>query len=51
MFNFLARFHFSVSYSASVKGTVANSMLASLYFCFEITSLTIKCKDSETINV
>ena len=27
MFNFLARFHFSVSYSASVKGTVANSML------------------------
>ena len=26
-FNFLARFHFSVSYSASVKGTVANSML------------------------
>ena len=27
MFNFLARFHFSVSYSASMKGTVANSML------------------------
>ena len=27
MFNFLARFHFSVSYSASVKGIVANSML------------------------
>ena len=26
-FNFLARFHFSVSYSASVKGIVANSML------------------------
>ena len=26
-FNFLARFHFSVSYSASVKGTVSNSML------------------------
>ena len=26
-FNFLARFHFSVSYSASVKGTLANSML------------------------
>ena len=26
-FNFLARFHFSVSYSASVEGTVANSML------------------------
>ena len=26
-FNVLARFHFSVSYSASVKGTVANSML------------------------
>ena len=26
-FNFLARFHFSVSYSAIVKGTVANSML------------------------
>ena len=26
-FNFLPRFHFSVSYSASVKGTVANSML------------------------
>ena len=50
-FNVLARFHFSVSYSASVKGTVANSMLASLYFCFEITSLTLKCKDSETINV
>ena len=27
MFNFLAQFHFSVSYSASVKGTVAKSML------------------------
>ena len=27
MFNFLARFHFSVSYSASVKGPVANSIL------------------------
>ena len=26
-FNFLARFHFSVSYSASVKGTSSNSML------------------------
>ena len=26
-FNFLAQFHFSVSYSASVKATVANSML------------------------
>ena len=26
-FNFLARFHFSVSYSASVKGTVANTVL------------------------
>ena len=26
-FNFLARVHFSVSYSASVKGTVVNSML------------------------
>ena len=26
-FNVLARFHFSVSYSASVKGTVANGML------------------------
>ena len=26
-FNFLARFHFSVSSSASVKGTVANSLL------------------------
>ena len=26
-FNFLARFHFSVSYSAIVKGTVANKML------------------------
>ena len=25
--NFLGRFHFSVSYSASMKGTVANSML------------------------
>ena len=25
-FNFSARFHFSVSYSASMKGTVANSM-------------------------
>ena len=25
-FNFLARFHFSVSYSASMKGTVANSL-------------------------
>ena len=30
-FNFLARFHLSVSYSASVKGTVANSMLLKLY--------------------
>ena len=30
-FNFLARFHFCVSYSASVKGTVANSMLLKLY--------------------
>ena len=26
-FNFLAQFHFSVSYTASVKWTVANSML------------------------
>ena len=26
-FNFLARFHFSVSYSASMRGTVVNSML------------------------
>ena len=26
-FNFLARFYFSVSYSARMKGTVANSML------------------------
>ena len=26
-FNFLARFHFSVSYSGSVKGTVANSSM------------------------
>ena len=30
-FNFLARLHFSVSYSASVKGTVANSMLLKVY--------------------
>ena len=33
MFNFLARFHFSVSYSASVKGTVANSMLFAPVLC------------------
>ena len=32
-FNFLARFHFSVSYSASVKGTVANSMLFAPVLC------------------